>query len=107
MPSAAISDIVSGGVRAGCFRQSATARMSTTLVQRPVQYRVQPTLGTILGTRRMTMEFGTKARQRLLTSGVNWAAAFAAIAVLTLAFSGMAFAEDAGPPACGGKILEK
>jgi len=61
------------------------------------------------------MDFGTNARQWLARQRpasqtlVSWGVALAGIAVLYLALSGMAFAEDAAatPPACGGKILEK
>ena len=49
------------------------------------------------------MESGTYARRRLLT----FVAALLGTALLCLLFSDIAFAEDAGPPACGGKILEK
>ena len=49
------------------------------------------------------MQTGTYARHRLVTSAV----VLLGIALLWLALSGTAFAEDAGPPACGGKILEK
>ena len=49
------------------------------------------------------MQTGTYARRRLLTS----AFVLLGIALLWLALGGTALAEDAGPPACGGKILEK
>ena len=49
------------------------------------------------------MESGTYARQRLVTFVV----ALLGIALLCLAFGDIALAQDAGPPACGGKILEK
>jgi ammonium transporter, Amt family len=49
------------------------------------------------------MQTATYARRRLVTS----AFVLVGIALLWLAFGGAAFAEDAGPPACGGKILEK
>jgi len=49
------------------------------------------------------MQTGTYARRRLLTSAL----VLLGIALLWLALGGTAFAEDAGPPACGGKILEK
>src|SRR5215470_2709080 len=49
------------------------------------------------------MQTGIYARRRLLTS----AFVLFGIALLWLAFAGTAFAEDAAPPACGGKILEK
>jgi Amt family ammonium transporter len=49
------------------------------------------------------MQTGTYARRRFLTSAL----VLLGIALLWLAFGGPAFAEDAGPPACGGKILEK
>ena len=49
------------------------------------------------------MQTGTYARRRLVTSAL----VLLGIALLWLAFGGTAFAEDAGPPACGGKILEK
>jgi Amt family ammonium transporter len=48
------------------------------------------------------MQTGTYAR-RLVTS----AFVLLGIALLWLALGGTAFAEDAAPPACGGKILEK
>jgi Amt family ammonium transporter len=49
------------------------------------------------------MQTGTYARRRLVTS----AFVLLGIALLWLALGGVALAEDAGPPACGGKILEK
>ncbi|OKO81131.1 ammonia channel protein [Bradyrhizobium sp. NAS80.1] len=49
------------------------------------------------------MELRKSTRQRLVTLVV----ALLGIALLYLAFGDVAFAEDAGPPACGGKILEK
>src|SRR5580700_2480848 len=49
------------------------------------------------------MQTGTYARHRLVTSAL----VLVGIALLWLAFGGAAFADDAGPPACGGKILEK
>src|SRR5258708_20455855 len=49
------------------------------------------------------MESGTYARQRL----VSVVAALLGTAILCLAFGDIALAQDAAPPACGGKILEK
>src|SRR6202011_117670 len=49
------------------------------------------------------MEPGTYARQRL----VSFVAALLGTTFLCLAFGDIALAEDAAPPACGGKILEK
>src|ERR1700675_886548 len=49
------------------------------------------------------MESGTSARQRLAT----FVTALLGIALLYFVFTDIAFAEDAAPPACGGKILEK
>src|SRR5712672_419342 len=49
------------------------------------------------------MEPGTYARQRL----VSVVAALLGTTLLCLAFSDIALAQDAAPPACGGKILEK
>src|SRR6201994_5060888 len=49
------------------------------------------------------MQTGKYARRRIVTSAL----VLLGIALLWLAFGGTAFAEDAGPPACGGKILEK
>jgi Amt family ammonium transporter len=49
------------------------------------------------------MQTGTHARRRLVTS----AFVLLGIALLWLALGGTALAEDAAPPACGGKILEK
>jgi Amt family ammonium transporter len=49
------------------------------------------------------MQTATYARRRLVTSAL----VLVGIGLLWLAFGGTAFAEDAGPPACGGKILEK
>ena len=49
------------------------------------------------------MESATRTRQRLVT----FATALLGIVLLVLIFNDIAFAEDAGPPACGGKILEK
>src|SRR6201981_897146 len=49
------------------------------------------------------MQAGTYARRRFLTSAL----VLLSVALLWLAFAGTALAEDAGPPACGGKILEK
>src|ERR1700751_4058025 len=48
------------------------------------------------------MQLSTYARQRL----VLFAVALLGIALLWLVFAGTAFAEDAAPPACGGKVLE-
>src|ERR1700757_3503405 len=48
------------------------------------------------------MELATSARQRFLTV----VTALLGLALL-LAFSDLALAQDAAPPACGGKILEK
>src|SRR6266480_8138441 len=49
------------------------------------------------------MEPGTDARQRL----VSVVAALLVTAILCLAFGDIALAQDAGPPVCGGKVLEK
>src|SRR3982074_2587413 len=49
------------------------------------------------------MEAGTYARQRL----VSFVAALLGTAILCLAFADIALAQDAAPPVCGGKILEK
>jgi ammonium transporter, Amt family len=49
------------------------------------------------------MQTGMYARHRLVTSAL----VLLGIALLWLALGGTAFAQDAGPPACGGKILEK
>src|SRR5713101_4516044 len=49
------------------------------------------------------MEPGTYARQR----PVSFVAALLGTAILCLAFGDIALAQDAAPPACGGKILEK
>ena len=49
------------------------------------------------------MEPGTYARQRL----VSFVAALLGTTLLCLAFGDIALAQDAAPPACGGKILEK
>src|SRR5579871_6776086 len=49
------------------------------------------------------MQTGKSARRRLATSTF----VLLGIALLWLALGGTALAEDAGPPACGGKILEK
>ena len=48
------------------------------------------------------MESWTYARQRL----VPFIVALLGIALLFVLFGDIALAEDAGPPACGGKILE-
>src|SRR6201997_1711484 len=48
------------------------------------------------------MQLSTYARQRL----VLFAVALLGIALLWLVFAGTAFAQDAAPPACGGKVLE-
>jgi Amt family ammonium transporter len=48
------------------------------------------------------MGSGTYARQRLATFGV----AVLGTVLLYLAFSDIALAQDAAPPACGGKVLE-
>src|ERR1700754_674304 len=48
------------------------------------------------------MGSGTYARQRLATFGT----ALLGIAILYLAFADIALAQDAAPPACGGKVLE-
>src|SRR5689334_24012752 len=49
------------------------------------------------------MQTSTYARHRLVTSAL----VLLGIALLWLALGGTALAEDAGPPACGGKVLEK
>src|SRR6516164_8194176 len=49
------------------------------------------------------MPLGNYASRRFVTSLL----VVLGIALLWFAFSDIAFAEDAGPPACGGKILEK
>src|ERR1700726_273259 len=49
------------------------------------------------------MESATSTRQRLVT----FVTALLGIVLLVLIFNDIAFAEDAVPPACGGKILEK
>jgi len=49
------------------------------------------------------MELATYARPRLVTC----VTALLGMALLCLIFSDIALAQDAGPPACGGKILEK
>jgi Amt family ammonium transporter len=55
------------------------------------------------GTGRQTMELTTFARQRLVTS----TATLLGLVLLYLAFTDLAFAQDAAaPPACGGKILQ-
>src|SRR5467141_3442550 len=49
------------------------------------------------------MEPGTYARQRL----VSFVTALLGTALLCLAFGDIALAQDAAPPVCGGKVLEK
>src|SRR6266851_8842793 len=49
------------------------------------------------------MEPGTYARQRL----VSFVAALLGTAILYLAFADIALAQDAAPPACCAKVLEK
>src|SRR5258708_18013985 len=49
------------------------------------------------------MEFGKYARKRF----VSVVAALLGTGILCLAFGDIALAQDAAPPACGGKILEK
>src|SRR5262249_27524872 len=56
-----------------------------------------------LGTWRKTMQTATNTRHRLVTSAL----VLLGVALLWLALGGSAFAEDAGPPACGGQILGK
>src|SRR6266852_3720429 len=58
---------------------------------------------TSLATRRETMESGTYARQRL----ASLVAALWGTAILYLAFGDIAGAQDAGPPVCSAKVLEK
>src|ERR1700737_1627496 len=58
---------------------------------------------TSLATRRETMEAGTYARQRL----VSFVAALLGTAILYLALGDIALAQDAAPPACSAKVLEK
>src|SRR6266849_8260686 len=70
--------------------------------ERPTKRLCKPS-PTSLATRRETMESGTYARQRL----VSVVAALLGTAILFLAFGDIALAQDAAPPACGGKILEK
>ena len=53
------------------------------------------------------MQLSMGARQRLVTSWVVAVVFLVSIVLLWLAFAGIAFAEEAGPPACGGKVLEK
>src|SRR6476660_4479473 len=83
-----------------CFRPS--SEPFAFALERPTKRRCKPS-PTSLATRRETMESGTYARQRL----VSVVAALLGIAILCLAFGDIALAQDAAPPACGGKILEK
>src|SRR6476659_3728474 len=71
-------------------------------LQKPTRRLCKPS-PTSVATRRETMESGTYARQRL----VSVVAALLGTAILCLAFGDIALAQDAAPPACGGKILEK
>jgi ammonium transporter, Amt family len=52
------------------------------------------------------MQLSTHARQRPVTSWVVAVGFLVSIVLLWLAFVDTAFAEGAGPPACGGKVLE-
>lgn len=49
------------------------------------------------------MGSGTNARQRL----VSFVTALLGTALFCLAFGDIALAQDAAPPVCGGKVLEK
>src|SRR6478735_5700296 len=71
-------------------------------LERPTRRLCKPS-PTSVATRRETMESGTYARQRL----VSVVAALLGTAILCLAFSDIALAQDAAPPVCGGKVLEK
>src|SRR6476646_10886880 len=70
--------------------------------ERPTRRLCKPS-ATSVATRRETMESGTYARQRL----ASVVAALLGTAILCLAFGDIALAQDAGPPVCGGKVLEK
>src|SRR6476659_579993 len=71
-------------------------------LQKPTRRLCKPS-PTSVATRRETMESGTYARQRL----ASVVAALLGTAILCLAFGDIALAQDAGPPVCGGKVLEK
>src|SRR5882672_1386547 len=58
---------------------------------------------TSLATRRETMGSGTYARQRIVT----FVPALLGTAILCLAFGDIALAQDAAPPACSAKVLQK
>src|SRR5258705_9519137 len=79
-----------------------TSEPSAFGLERPTKRLCKPS-PTSLTRRRETMESGTYARQRL----VSVVAALLGTAILCLAFGDIALAQDAAPPACGGKILEK
>src|SRR3979490_2632703 len=70
-------------------------------LERPTKRLCKPS-PTSLATRRETMGSGTYARQRL----VSFVAALMGTTLLCLAFGDIALAQDAAPPACGGKVLE-
>src|SRR5258708_632993 len=70
--------------------------------ERPTKRLYKPSPAS-LATRRETMGSGTNARQRL----VSFVTALLGTALLCLAFGDIALAEDAAPPVCGGKVLEK
>src|SRR6476619_5235218 len=85
-------------IRADCAGAATPARTLVSTV--PVKAMARRHL-TRLG--RTTMESRTSTRQRLVTLAV----ALLGIALIYLALGDLALAEDAGPPACGGKILEQ
>src|SRR5437868_10990781 len=70
--------------------------------ERPTKWLGKPS-PTSVATRRKTMGLRKYARQRL----VPFVVALLGIALLCVLFGDIALAEDTGPPACGGKILEK
>src|SRR3979490_1186910 len=82
------------------FRPS--SEPSAFALERPTKRLCKPS-PTSLATRRETMEAGTYARQRL----VSFVAALLGTAILYLALGDIALAQDAAPPVCSAKVLEK
>src|SRR5437588_1447271 len=84
------------------FRMAADGAPFAFAWERPTKWLGKPS-PTSVATRRKTMGLRKYARQRL----VPFVVALLGIALLRVLFGDIALAEDTGPPACGGKILEK
>src|SRR5207253_2478246 len=84
------------------FRMAADGAPFAFAWERPTKWLGKPS-PTSVAMRRKTMGLRKYARQRL----IPFVVALLGIALLCVLFGDIALAEDTGPPACGGKILEK